>query len=240
VELLAHRGAAAPPHSENTLPAIEAALADGAEGVEVDVRLTADGALVCSHDANLRRVAGRDLLVHATTYAHIARVRVGGAQAAPPLLDVLDTVAGRGRLVVEVKAGGPPGSSARAMGERTARAVGALLEPLAGRDVTVSSFDTRSLRLLAARHPSLPTALLTSNRVRAVRDARRLGCSEVHVAVDEVDATLVSAARLARLRLVPWTVQRPAQLERVRALGVPAAIVDAPLHMRADADACAS
>jgi len=55
----AHRGAPVPPHSGNTLEAFEAALRRGAEGIESDVRLTADGVPVLVH--GLGRVGGRPL-----------------------------------------------------------------------------------------------------------------------------------------------------------------------------------
>jgi glycerophosphoryl diester phosphodiesterase len=57
-QVVAHRGAS---HelAEHTLGAYVAALDAGAEGLECDVRLTADGHLVCVHDRDLRRTAGR-------------------------------------------------------------------------------------------------------------------------------------------------------------------------------------
>ncbi|MFP3442749.1 glycerophosphodiester phosphodiesterase family protein, partial [Pantoea sp. SIMBA_133] len=57
VEVIAHRGSSevAP---ENSLSAIRQALEDGADQIEIDVRLSADGSVVLSHDATLQRLAG--------------------------------------------------------------------------------------------------------------------------------------------------------------------------------------
>jgi glycerophosphoryl diester phosphodiesterase len=74
--LVAHRGYAA--HwPENTLPALEAAVAAGARWLEIDVQLCADGVPVVLHDPNLERVAGHDVPVFALTAAELAEVPVG-------------------------------------------------------------------------------------------------------------------------------------------------------------------
>src|SRR5690348_10491745 len=75
VEIIGHRGqieADGPP--ENTLDAVETALTGGADGVEIDVRLTADGVPVCVHDPDLTRLSGRRLAVDRTTYARLRAV----------------------------------------------------------------------------------------------------------------------------------------------------------------------
>jgi glycerophosphoryl diester phosphodiesterase len=74
--VIAHRGssAAAP---ENTLPAFEAAVAQGADAVELDVRLTADGAPVVIHDATLDRTTDRTGPVAALTLAELRSVDAG-------------------------------------------------------------------------------------------------------------------------------------------------------------------
>ena len=60
--VVAHRGASAT-NAEHTLGAYVAALDEGADALECDVRLTADGHLVCVHDRDLRRTAQRDAIV---------------------------------------------------------------------------------------------------------------------------------------------------------------------------------
>ena len=74
--VIAHRGASfdAP---ENTLAAFERALADGADGLEFDVRLAADGVPVVIHDATLRRTAGRQVSIASLSSSALASVEVG-------------------------------------------------------------------------------------------------------------------------------------------------------------------
>ena len=69
-QVVAHRGASAK-NAEHTLGAYVAALDEGAEALECDVRLTADGHLVCVHDRNLRRTAHRDGIVSTMELAEL-------------------------------------------------------------------------------------------------------------------------------------------------------------------------
>jgi len=69
-QVVAHRGASAV-EAEHTLAAYVRALDEGAEGLECDVRLTADGHLVCVHDRDLRRVANTNGLVSTMTLAEL-------------------------------------------------------------------------------------------------------------------------------------------------------------------------
>lgn len=70
---IAHRGGALLA-AENTAAAFDAAYAAGAHAIETDVRRTADGALVCVHDADLMRLAGDPRLVEALTFAELRAV----------------------------------------------------------------------------------------------------------------------------------------------------------------------
>ncbi|MBZ5735961.1 glycerophosphodiester phosphodiesterase [Nocardioides sp. TRM66260-LWL] len=74
-QVLAHRGASFD-HAEHTLGAYLAALDDGAEGLECDVRLTADGHLVCVHDRDLRRIASNRGIVSTMELAELAELDV--------------------------------------------------------------------------------------------------------------------------------------------------------------------
>jgi glycerophosphoryl diester phosphodiesterase len=75
VKIIGHRGQVDPDGApENTLDAVETALSGGADGIEVDVRLTADGVPVCVHDPDLRRIGGRAVAVDRATYAQVRAV----------------------------------------------------------------------------------------------------------------------------------------------------------------------
>lgn len=74
--VIAHRGASVS-HAEHTLAAYETALAEGADGFECDVRLTADGVMVCLHDRRIDRTSDGHAVVSSTTYAELVKYDYG-------------------------------------------------------------------------------------------------------------------------------------------------------------------
>ena len=109
--ITAHRGAShdAP---ENTLAAFRLAWEQGADAIEGDFRLTADGRIVCIHDADTKRVAGVNHVVARTPLDDLRRLDVGRWKAAafadeplPTLADVLATVPRGKRFFIELKTG---------------------------------------------------------------------------------------------------------------------------------------
>ena len=106
-QIYAHRGAStlAP---ENTLAAFQLAWAQGVDGVECDIRLSADQQIVCVHDADTRRVSDQQLLVAETAYAELAQVPLSRFddrhKARIPLLQtVLQQKPANSQLLIEVK-----------------------------------------------------------------------------------------------------------------------------------------
>lgn len=130
--VVAHRGASADA-PENTLAAFELAGRQGADGIEFDVRLAADGVPVCIHDETLRRTASLDTAVSSLTSLELARLDAGSwfnrrhparsrthfaREGVPTLERVLDTFGPRFRVLhVELKC--PPRSTPRPARRRT-------------------------------------------------------------------------------------------------------------------------
>ena len=77
--VIAHRGSSAQA-PENTLPAFQLAWAQGADGIEADFLLTKDGHIVCFHDKDTKRLAGRQLAVAAATLEELRQFDVGSIQ----------------------------------------------------------------------------------------------------------------------------------------------------------------
>ncbi|MEE3218972.1 MAG: glycerophosphodiester phosphodiesterase family protein [Planctomycetota bacterium] len=111
INIIAHRGASnlAP---ENTLAAVRRGWDEGADAVEVDCQLTADGQLVAIHDLDTRRTSGVNWRVAERTLAELRSLDVGrwkGPQWAgeqiPTLTEVIETIPPGRHLFIEVKAG---------------------------------------------------------------------------------------------------------------------------------------
>lgn len=235
VLVLAHRGLPGADRPENTLAAVAAAFAAGADGVEVDLRLTADGVLAVSHDPDLARLTGRPAPVADCPWAALDRAAAASGVRLARAEQVLVLAAGR-RVVLEVKKP-PPGPAAQA---RTALAVVEQLTVLheAGveLDVTVSSFAPTlvgAVRTLLPPGLGVRTALLGRPRDRAssiLRQGLDGGHDEVHPHVLPllVDPGVVAAAHATGTAVVPWTVNRRRDVRRLCRLGVDALITDVP------------
>ena len=233
MQLLAHRGLTSAGAPENTVAAVAAARRAGADGCEVDLRLTADGVLLASHDDDLTRVAGAGLLVSRTASAALRAVPLPGGARLARLAELVEAVDG-GRLVLELKRppSGPP--------ERTALALAGELRSLrrSGRDLdlTVSSFSGALVGAVRAQRLPVRTALLGGRGVdprQVVAQARATGHDEVHPHVDALLADTGALATARGLAVVPWTANDPAAVARLRTLGVGAVITDVPVLLGA-------
>jgi glycerophosphoryl diester phosphodiesterase len=158
---------------ENTLAAVETALAGGADGVEIDVRLTADGVPVCVHDPDLGRRSGHRLAVDRATYRELRAVPLGSDHRIPALEDVLALARGRATVVLDVKhdAGDPL--------PLVCATIGAVRRTATASDLVLSSFGAAALQAAARDAPDLPRALITDAGV-AFAAAARLSCRGVH------------------------------------------------------------
>lgn len=253
MRVLGHRGARldAP---ENTLAAFRAALAQGADGVELDVRRSADGVLVCLHDADLERTTDAEGPVGRRTVAELRDVDAGSrferdgtfpfratGVCVPTLAEALDAVPPPGLVDIEVKAGGGRGHH---LGHEEDLLAGTLGAELAGRPDTsrllVSTFSRRLAGLLVPAVAPVPVALVTTTLVplgRALRAARAAGCTALAA---QAPAYLAPGARAAAARavaegitLLAWTVDDRGLARRLEGLGVSVLISDRPGALRA-------
>lgn len=242
VRILAHRGSPGPTTVENTVPAVLACLQAGADGVEVDLRLSADGVLVVCHDPDLRRLTGLPLPIADTAWSVL---RPTADACGVPLARVewlLAALAGR-PIVLELKAP-PPGPGAIG---RTAEALVDRLTVLAGAglplDVTVSSFApavVAAVRELVPASLGLRTAQLGRPTVRAgalLRQALAAGHDQIHPQVASLLAEpgCVAASHACGIAVVPWTVNRSRAVRRLASLEVDAVITDHPAQALAAA-----
>ena len=230
VLVLGHRGSQASCRPENTVAAVAAALDSGADGVEVDVRLSADGVLVCSHNARVGVPSGRALTVATKNAELLRRLSLPGGHRVATLTEVLRAVGEYpgARLVIEVK---PVADPATAL--RTVRALRRALARDPGLDVTVSSFDADMLRAVRGTCEGLiaRTALLgepgdTSHDLlrRVVAD----GHDELHVPLSTLRwaPELVEAAHRVGVAVTCWAVNLAGDLRWVGEQGVDAVITD--------------
>lgn len=214
--VIAHRGASAA-FPENTVVAFEAARSLGADWVELDVRRTADGALVILHDEAL--ADGR--LVHTLTRAEIDPV-------VPSLAEAIDACEGMG-VNVEIKnwpdeAGYDP----------TLAVVPEVVDELRRRGEPerwlISCFDLGTVDACHELAPELPTAFLVLDPrgTESIEVAAAHGHRAIHPWVPMVDEAFVEQAHAAGLVVNTWTIDDPARIVELAAWGTDGVVTNVP------------
>ncbi len=259
-DLQGHRGARG--HApENTLAGFERALAIGVDTLELDVGVTRDGVVVIHHDRRLNPDVARGVdgkwvsapapTIYSLSYAELARYDVGRirpgsdyARRFPhqqpidgtriPRLSDLWPIAPRVRFNIETKLVPeapeetlPPEPFARAVIAEVRRA------GVAPR-TTIQSFDFRTLAVVQREAPEIRTAYLTSGqRGDAVaKSVHALQGTIWSPNYQDLDPVALAAARGFGLKVIPWTVNEPADIARVLAMNVDGLISDYPDRVR--------
>jgi len=236
--VVAHRGASAE-QPENTLRAFEAAVDLGADAVEFDVRMSADGHPVVVHDPAVDRTTDGHGLVRDLTLAELKGLRVrssqgGKAEEIPTLDETLELLSGRVAIDVEIK--NIPGEPDHDADRQDV--VDATLRALDGAGfsgaVLISSFNPSSIAHARAAAPDVPTGLLAVQAM-PVADALRLATEGGHGwvlpaarSVLEGGADLVTAAHDAGLRLGTWIVDEVDDAVRLTGWGLDAVATNDP------------
>ena len=244
-QVVAHRGASFE-NAEHTRRAYLEAIREGAEALECDVRLTADGHLVCVHDRDLRRTASLRGLVSTMELADLDQLEFASwknpwavlddeAEDADPDLDkvltLLETVAEAGRpieLAIETK------HPTRYGGLVERRLVEALADfGWTGEDspVRVMSFSYVALQRMQKLAPRLRLVMLIEKARHwpmlkpMVEEGWILGPG-----IDQLMKHPKFAAKMGRTgrELHVWTVNTEEELALCRSLGVSAVITDRP------------
>lgn len=238
VRVVAHRGASHA-HPEHTLAAYRQAIADGADALECDVRLTADHKLVCVHDRRVERTSDGRGLVSEMTYEELSALDFGawkgvGHAGARVLLfeDLLREALAAPRpvgLAVETKHPTRAGGLLEAELVRMLRAYG-LADGSAGL-VEVMSFSRNALTRLHRLAPGLPAVYLIERRLRPVRPPY---ATHAGPGIDLVrrDPGLVGRLKAKGLSVRVWTVDEPRDVELCLRLGVDTIITNRPRQVR--------
>lgn len=228
--VIAHRGASAV-CLENTIAAFARARADGADGVELDVRLCASGELVVFHDDDLERLAGRGGAIEDMSLAAVRDVRLTSGDPIPTLDEVLDELGGALRINVEIK-------TTRRTRVPAARAVAKALARHRDHDrLLVSSFDPAALGVVRATAPRLAVGLLFHGKLslplRRAWAATVLRPVSVHPHHALVHRVSIQRWHRAGYAVLTWTVDEPAEITRLARLGVDGLITNDPAATRA-------
>jgi glycerophosphoryl diester phosphodiesterase len=231
VLLIAHRGAhrgragAPAPAAENTREAFLAALGARADGIETDVRLTADGVPVLSHDDEAADAGGAPVSISRTERARLP-------ERVPSLADLLSIAAGKTALYLELKMWSDDDGFHSA-----AEVMDAIAPMVRGVPrVTISSFDPAAIDAARALCPGAPTGLGVlegADPAWGIEEAIAGSHDELHLHESVIDADVLARARAAGLRVLGFTVNDPARVRELAALGAHGVFTDDPAGARA-------
>lgn len=226
VTVTAHRGASAVA-PENTLAAFGAAIEAGADAIEFDVRLTADGAVVVFHDRNLLRVAGDPRTVADTTLVQLRGVDAGSwfdtrfdGERIPTLAEALAFIDRRALALIELK---PDAGNADALLAATLREIE---RSGYGDAVMLGALSPDLIRAARIAAPHMPLALFANDALPGM--ARRTDFDLLGLNHRRLDAAAVADARRHGYRLQVWTVNDPGRVARYLDLGVDDVSTDDP------------
>ena len=208
---------------ENSVKSIQAAL-DAGYGIEMDVQLTRDGHAMVFHDEALDRLTGETGLVRDRSRAELEAIPLTGDGGTIPALDtVLDMVAGKVPLLIEIK--DQDGAMGPDVGPLEA-ATCAALKDYKG-DVAVMSSNPHSVAACAALAPEIPRGIVTSSYetaswpevpapvrdvLRDIPDYNRVGACFISHEASDLDRPRVAELKAQGARIFTWTI-RSAQAE---------------------------
>jgi glycerophosphoryl diester phosphodiesterase len=225
--VIAHRGDSAH-RPENTLASFASALEVGAELVELDVQLTADGAVVVIHDPTLDRTTSGRGDVRRMTLAEVRAVSAGyrekfgdtyAGERVPTLAEALSLLRDRARVMIEIKKESVTDDAEGGIEASTLAEVRRL--GMAGQ-VAIISFDHRALLRLRDQAPEVTRGHLFGRTTPAevLRAAGDAGCGVVMPHKSQLSDELAERVHQAGLKLATWVVDDPAELRQLVRFGL--------------------
>ncbi len=230
--ILAHRGDSA--HApENTLPAFSQAIQEGVDGIELDVKLTADGHVVVIHDSDVERTTDGKGRVAALTLDAVRKLDAGSwfdpkfSGTKIPLLEEAFETIGRDKLLnIELKNYSTPFNGL------ALKVCEVIKRHNNGSQIILSSFFAFNLNIAAQTLPNVSRGLLAMRGTPGLW-ARSFGFmfgyfQALHPHVSSVSRQQVARAHRVHRRVHVWTVNDPEEVIRLTDWGVDGIITDDP------------
>jgi glycerophosphoryl diester phosphodiesterase len=222
--IIAHRGASADA-PENTLAALELAIKEGADWVEIDVQETREGEVVVIHDSDLKKIGGSGLKVFEASLAELQSVDIGSwkdpsfsDQRVPTLQQVLALCKNRIKIVIELKYYGQE--------KRLEERVADLVETAGMQDqIVVMSLSYAGIQKMKSIRPQWMVGLLASV---AIGNITRLEADFFAINANFANRAFIRQMHRRNLKVMVWTVNDPISMSAMISKGVDGIITDKP------------
>jgi glycerophosphoryl diester phosphodiesterase len=217
--VVGHRGAAGLA-IENSMAAFQQALTLGVDAVEMDIRLTSDGQIILWHDDSLSRL-GDDRQISDLTAAQCRALQLEDGQPIPMLEDVLEALAGRVALCIELK---QPD-----MTRQLALLLSRFADRLATKECQIISFFHHALVEVKQQLPWVKIGPILAGVPEGLAAfATDIGADLAHLCIHFLTPELVDDAHRRGIRVFGWTANEPSHIIRALALGLDGITSDYP------------
>jgi len=228
IEITAHRGASAVA-PENSMAAVQQAIADRADWVEIDVQESSDGEVLVIHDADLKRLAGQDLKVWNSTAQQLRQVDIGvkcapefTGQRIPTLAEVLRACKGKAGVIIELKHYGHA--------KQLERRVIDLVEELEMQNqIQIMSLKYDSIQKVRALRPQWPVGLLSAV---SIGELTKVNADFLAVSTRIATRRFIHSAQHREKDVYVWTVNDPVVMSTMISRGAKNIITDKPALAR--------
>lgn len=225
MQIIAHRGASGD-YPENTLLAIEQAIVQGADAIEIDV-FAVQGELIVIHDHHLARTTNGTGSIYQYSLVELMQLDAGRGQRIPMLWQVLELINGKCWLNIELK-GDDTVAPLLALLDKAEQQLGFDLQTL-----VISSFNHHLLAAIKQARSQLKLGALTASLpLDYAAFASQLQAYSVNCDVSFVNKAFVDDAKARGLKVFVYTVDQPDDIQRLKAYRVDGIFSNFPARSR--------
>lgn len=219
---IGHRGAKGF-EPENTLISFERALEMDVDGIELDVHMSCDGAIMVIHDDTIDRTTNGKGLVTALSLTDLKFFRTEKEQQIPTLFEVIDLVNQKCLINIELKGNG------------TAKPVLELIEYYVldknwnYSDFLISSFDWNVLREVRLLDAKIPIGVLTQTDLKlAIAFSKFIKAETIHPYFHLLTKENTIEMQKENLKVFAWTVNEIEDIQKIKSFDIDGIISDFP------------
>jgi len=219
--VVGHRGASAYA-LENTLEAFRQAVDMGADMVELDVRESLNHEFIVIHDKDLRRISGKNVIVHKTHSRDLCSTQLHNKERLLRLPEVFDLLPSAVGIIVELKS------------IRSYQKMGDFIAVRAKeRPVILASFDLSLIKRIQDNSPNLPIGIV-SHTLNNIAKASLMGIRFENVCLDfqAINAKAIRELKIQKIKTFAWTVDRAEDIRRMIEVDIDGIISNKPDTVR--------